>query len=45
MDGEMMNTMWQNSGKTIKKNWLIPFDPHEKLPDRGFLKIHCVQGN
>ena len=23
MDGEMMNTMWQNSGKTIKKKSLF----------------------
>jgi hypothetical protein len=25
--------------------WLIPFDPHEKLPDQGLLKLHCVQAN
>jgi hypothetical protein len=24
-------------------NWLIFFDPHQKLSDGGFLKIHGVQ--
>jgi hypothetical protein len=30
---------------TVQYMWLIPFGPHEKLPDLGFLKIHCVQVN